>query len=477
MIQLRTNGRGALSAALAAGFLALPMVMALADDPEPKSKTAPKDQSPSSTRAAILLGRVTDDAEAPLADVRVRVTVLPATIRPLPATIRPTAGPREIQRLEARTDAKGQYRLEFPGLIRQTRIVIDAVKPGYRSLAGPPRSMSEAKRLEIGPGTTTNVPLILKPGLYFAGIVVDEQGRPIPGVKIHAYATAKAARTTGSIERTESQPDGSFELFNYPAQPIALPPTGETRGAVLFAHPDYIDRELEDVYTLAPDRRGTVRVVLETGHQIAGRVFDAAGKPVAGAMVKVLRKDGSHRKAIATDANGKFALRGLSEGLTLLSARAMDIRQTFYLPMALKSDQIGLEVRLKPISLPADLKTYTVLGMTLADVTPVLKDTYDLYGERGALILDPGRDSDRLNIGKLAEGDTFWMVGKTRIGSVREFVKQILAETAGQNARVRVVYNFSRVDFDGARTTYLNLTKDDLEQLQILSDQLTPEPQ
>ena len=38
------------------------------------------------------------------------------------------------------------------------------------------------------------------------------------------------------------------------------------------------------------------------------------------------------------------------------------------------------------------------------------------------------------------------MVGQKRIGSVREFVSQILAETAGQNAEeysVRVVYTFS----------------------------------
>ena len=37
-------------------------------------------------------------------------------------------------------------------------------------------------------------------------------------------------------------------------------------------------------------------------------------------MIKVIRKDGTHRKATSTDANGKFALRGLSDGLTLFSA-------------------------------------------------------------------------------------------------------------------------------------------------------------
>jgi hypothetical protein len=69
------------------------------------------------------------------------------------------------------------------------------------------------------------------------------------------------------------------------------------------------------------------------------------------------------------------------------------------------------------------------------------------------------------------------MVGRTRIGSVSEFVSQILAETAGQNAdeySVRVVYNFSRVDMDGSGTATLRFTKDDLKQLQSVSDQFTP---
>ena len=40
---------------------------------------------------------------------------------------------------------------------------------------------------------------------------------------------------------------------------------------------------------------------------------------------------------------------------------------------------------------------------------------------------------------------------------------------------VRVVYSFSTVDSDGTNTQYLKLTKDDLKQLQIVSDQLTTE--
>ena len=96
------------------------------------------------------------------------------------------------------------------------------------------------------------------------------------------------------------------------------------------------------------------------------------------------------------------------------------------------------------------------------------------------MIVDPGKDSDRLKIGQLVEGNCFFFVGNKRIGSVREFVDQILAQPGGQGGNdisVRVAYNFSRVDFDGARTASMKLTRDDLKQLQALSDQLTPEPQ
>ena len=172
-----------------------------------------------------------------------------------------------------------------------------------------------------------------------------------------------------------------------------------------------------------------------------------------------------------TDANGKFALRGLSEALTVLYARAVDIKQTVHMSIAYNGDQHDLRVRLKPISLPADLKKHDLLGMQLADVTPELKSAYDLYFDSGAVILDPGDESDRLKIGRLAEGCCFWEVGTTHVGSVREFVNQILTEAIGQNAAknavhgVRVVYKFCTADGDGNMTQYLKLTKDDLKQL------------
>ncbi|HEV3299271.1 MAG TPA: PDZ domain-containing protein [Planctomycetaceae bacterium] len=166
-----------------------------------------------------------------------------------------------------------------------------------------------------------------------------------------------------------------------------------------------------------------------------------------------------------------------------LTFRALDIKQKSRVPLVLFSDRDDLKIRLHAMSLPIDLKKYAVLGMQLTDVTPELKSAYDLWDDRGALILDPGQNSERLGIGQLAEGYDFWLVGQERVGSVREFVTKIVAIAAKQKAAVvaaklelpermvRVVYSYSSVESEGTNTQYLKLTDDDVEQLQRSLDQ------
>jgi beta-lactamase regulating signal transducer with metallopeptidase domain len=471
LTQSRTNRLSALTATVVAGLAILPLVVAFAADPEQTSKTSPKGQQTGGVQTAILRGRVTNEAGAPLGNVRVRIAIPGADMRFVDSTT-------PHKQLEAKSNTKGDYRFEIPEITKPTTISIDAMKPGYRRLVGTLMSGGDAKSVEVAPGATAEASLILKPALYVAGVVVDEEGKPIPGVKIwanEAYGTAG-----GGVEHTASRSDGSFELFNYPVTSRVIQ-NEKTRGFVGFGHRDYVAQSIEDIYALAPDKREALRIVLKRGHEVTGTVIDVTGRPVPNAMVKVAREGYMTDKVTMTDANGKFALRGLSEDLTMLYARALDIKQTVHMRIADNGDQNDLEVRLKPISLPADLKKHAVLGMQLADVTPELKSAYDLYFDDGAVILDPNNDSDRLRIGRLAEGYCFWMVGHTRIGSVREFVNQILTEAIGQDAAknavhgVPVIYRFSTVDGDGNMTQYLKLTKEDLKQLQIVSNQLTGE--
>ncbi len=390
--------------------------------------------------------------------------------------------------LEARSVAGGDYRLEIPGIAARTLVSIDAIKPGYRRLVGIFMSRGDAKNVEIAPGATAEAFLILKPALYVAGVVVNEEGKPISGVEIwanEAFGTAGAG-----VESTRSRSDGSFELFNYPVKPRVIQ-NELTRGFIGFAHRDYVGQWIDDIYALASNKREALRVVLKRGHVVTGTVIDVTGRPVSNALVKVDRQDGNFSyRATKTDANGKFAVRGLTKGVTMLYARALDIKQTVHMRIADNGDQNDLQVRLKPIALPADLKTYAVLGMQLADVTPELKSAYDLYFDDGVVILDPGNDSDRLGTnpsGRFAEGCHFWNVGGKRVGNVRELVNQILTEAIGPDAAknavygVPVIYKFLTVDEehagDGNMTQYLKLTKDDLRQLQRVADQLAIEVQ
>jgi len=385
--------------------------------------------------------------------------------------------------LETKTDAKGDYRLELPGITKPTTVSIDAMKPGYCRLVGTIGGGGDAKSVEVASGTAAEASLRLgEPALYFAGIVVDEKGKPIPGVQIGAEAASEPA--VGGIESTASNADGSFELFNYPLKPMTIehiaPKPVVTKGTVSFFHPDYVDGGIDDVYALRPPQRASLRIVLGTGHKIAGTLLDVAGNPVPNGMVKAIRDDGTHRKATMTDANGTFVLRGLADGPTTLRAHPQPLKQTVRLPINVHSDKTDLKLRLQPISFPTDLKKYSVLGMQLVDLTPELKLAYDVDADYGALILDPGKDLARLVTSPLAEGFCFCRVGDKTVSSVRQFVNEILAEAARQRSdfsMVRAEYEFNTLDFDGSKGRLFILSKDDLKALKLASAELAKSEQ
>ncbi len=107
---------------LSAVLVALSLAVAAGQDQT--SKAASKDQKAAS-QAAILRGRVTDLAGAPLAGARVRVVIPAADMRFVDAST-------PDRRLETQSDAQGDYRIELTGIAKRTKVSIDAMKPGYR---------------------------------------------------------------------------------------------------------------------------------------------------------------------------------------------------------------------------------------------------------------------------------------------------------------------------------------------------------
>ncbi len=283
LTQGRTNRLSSLSAVVVAGLVAVPLVVAFAADLKQTSKTSTKGQQPAGAQTAILRGRVTNEAGDPLANVRVRVAIPGTDMRFFDSTT-------PHKQLEAKSNTKGEYRMEIPGITKPTTISIDAMKPGYRRLVGMLMTRGDAKSVEVVAGTAAEASLILKPALYFAGVVVDEQGRPIGGVKVSANASI--GRGSGGVERTASLSDGSFELFNFPVNPRDSKGRDQ-RDSSVSSIPIMSIIRIGDVYAIPPKEREALRIVLERGYEMTGTVFDVTGKPVPNAMVKVVREDGS----------------------------------------------------------------------------------------------------------------------------------------------------------------------------------------
>ena len=139
-MSMKHQGRApvGLSALLVAGFVALATVVAFAVDPERNSQAGSDGPLAADTRPAILRGRVTDEAGVPLADVRVRVAIPAADMRFVDV-----GTPHE--KVEARSDAEGNYRLVLPTVTGKTTVSIDAMKPGYRRLVGTLMAGGDAK--------------------------------------------------------------------------------------------------------------------------------------------------------------------------------------------------------------------------------------------------------------------------------------------------------------------------------------------
>jgi len=141
---------------------------------------------------------------------------------------------------------------------------------------------------------TTGVRLTVSEGEKIAGIVVDEAGSPIAGASLNVQVDNQWRHaTTGT--------DGKFEISGFPA-------TGAFRLTANAAGRMY--QQLEQV---KPGTRD-LRIVLEKGMAVVGRLVDAAGGAAARSQLHFQKKGGGRGAACVTDTEGNFRCEGLQEG-------------------------------------------------------------------------------------------------------------------------------------------------------------------
>ncbi len=356
----------------------------------------------------IVRGRVTNEKGEPLANAEVWL-------------------PREP--VKTKSDAQGKFRVTLPGITQPRAIFIVAAKtasdPRAKGLTG------AGRWIQVVPGAVTDADLTLNSPLYLAGTVRDEHGLPISGVSIHADTTSPN-NSIGARASTTTWSDGAFELVKYSLKARLVEDVDGPKRALTFSHPDYVEVAICDPYSLTPGQRQALRIVLKTGHRVTGKVLDAEGKPVPNLTIRATAGAMTRRKAVDTDEHGQFALQGLPDGPSVITTVDVRIKQNARTALTLSGDQKDLTIRLQPMRIASNLKTYTVLGMSLTDVTRELRTAYDLPNQAGAFVIDPGKSSDHVSH-HVAEGYVFSAVGDKRVRSVREFVAQILASATGDD--------------------------------------------
>ena len=383
---------------------------------------------------------------------------------------------------EGRTDQNGRFRIEVPLGENVADISLDAFSPGYRSAAGTFRSGGDFSlaKVPVQPDQQTDIIIRLPSALYIAGVVKDHQGKPFPGVQV--IANMRFDRGSGGIALTTTDRNGRFEIFDYP---VPAKKRKDEMGRLVFKVETAKTVTIEDIYKMTPEQLRSLDVQMPRGLVASGVLLDVNGKPIGQTTVEAMAGPsvtGMVLRRCKTDQNGRFRLAGLPERKPLtLYAHAMSLKQKAKMPLVLVDRDKEVTLRCETVELKVPLKTVTMLGMKVADITPEIKEIYDLPpAQNGVVILDPGKNYGRLGVGELREGYFFWIVGNKKINNVREMIAEILRInnkprpikggmiSEGHKGFIRIVY----VRRDGTNTQYLKLTDEDTDELMSLAKKL-----
>ncbi len=148
--------------------------------------------------------------------------------------------------------------------------------------------------------------LNLQPAALVAGVVVDEEGQPVSGVRLQATPREDLQddqpHTDFQTTRVETDSAG---LFQYPYVPQSYPEVRFT-----LTREGYAPTDVE--MSVGKPESLTATLVIKRGFSISGRVTNDQGTPIPGATIRDLPKIGYRRMTTESDGNGEFLLRGIS---------------------------------------------------------------------------------------------------------------------------------------------------------------------
>ncbi|UCE49310.1 MAG: carboxypeptidase regulatory-like domain-containing protein [Phycisphaerales bacterium] len=226
----------------------------------------------------------------------------------------------------------------------------------------------------------------LEKGTSIGGVVKNEEGKPVEGVKVYLMLARKDGRIGYSISDCFSTTDAQGKWRS-----DILPKNVDDLWMNL-KHPDYVTSEVWNTIPVPPVkelRNFTSVMVLKSGVTLSGIVRDEKGKPIHQALVQ-LGHSGYSNKSTRTDKQGRFTFKNCDEGSLHVSVQAKGKS-----PQARRvlSKEIGtpLDFTLRPGN-SIRLRVVDPNGTALAGVY-VVPEVYQGY--RYILKIDPNRPQQR----------------------------------------------------------------------------------
>jgi thiol-disulfide isomerase/thioredoxin len=201
----------------------------------------------------------------------------------------------------------------------------------------------------------TNFTAKMEKGVSIGGVVKNENGEPIPGARVilsgpPPVGIGERVRSVVApnyhAERTDIE--GKWHFGEAPQDCESL--------IFRVLEPDYVTatfafqgaRTDDTSVTLLPRAdflAGTAAMTLGHGIELAGRVVDAAGKPVADAVLTRNREWRNQAASLTSDTNGQFKILNLKPGEMYLTVQARGLAgQTLLLTLSNSMPELKIEL-------------------------------------------------------------------------------------------------------------------------------------
>lgn len=225
------------------------------------------------------------------------------------------------------SDAEGHF--EIVGLNPGTYEIVASEAPGYSQF----RRNQSAVKVNVAPGESLEgISIVLSRGVVFEGHVVDTEGKPVGGSRVHG-------RVRGWQDQQTTGKDGAFTLSRLNG--------GET---IRVMASTTSARSTEQIFDIPSAGLSGVELVLEqaTDGLIAGVIVDRRSQPFQGRVSLALADEEAHRTTnrTNTDAEGRFLFANVAAGAYKIGAHTENGVGRELLRLTMKSGQQVRDLRL-----------------------------------------------------------------------------------------------------------------------------------